>query len=325
VAPGLRPLARQPRDHNRTIGAAMSYPTGRFAARLSRPAALAVVAGCYVLAGIGAAVAAYPLRHLHPITVTLVADLVATAVVFALSMVLANSSLYDPYWSVAPPVVAIAWVAPASDAVRVRQVIVVALVVLWAVRLTANWAVGWHGFRQEDWRYVELREQTSGRLPWWSVSLGGIQLMPTLVVFAGMLSLWPALAAGRRGLNWLDGIALVVTAGSIAVEAVADLQLRRFAADPANRGRTVDSGLWRWSRHPNYLGEIGFWWGLWLFGLAARPSWWWTVIGPVVMVVLFEAASIPLMEQRSLRRRPDYAELMRRVPRLLPLPKRRYG
>jgi steroid 5-alpha reductase family enzyme len=94
--------------------------------------------------------------------------------------------------------------------------------------------------------------------------------------------------------------------------------MRAFARDPASRGRTIDTGLWAWSRHPNYLGEIGTWCGLYLFGLAADPSWWWTVAGPLVMVLLFETASIPMMEKRSLRRRPEFADYQRRVPRLVP-------
>ena len=165
--------------------------------------------------------------------------------------------------------------------------------------------------------------QTAGRLPWWLVNLAGIQLMPTLVVFLGLLPAWPAVAAGTRPLNAIDIVATVVTASAIAVEALADRQLHRFTAAPANRGRIADHGLWRWSRHPNYLGEIGFWWGIWLFGLAAAPNWWWTVIGPLVMVALFVFVSVPLMDRRSLERRPDYAEHMRRVPALLPWPVRR--
>jgi steroid 5-alpha reductase family enzyme len=85
----------------------------------------------------------------------------------------------------------------------------------------------------------------------------------------------------------------------------------------------MDRGLWRYSRHPNYLGEVGFWCGMWLFGLAAAPAaWWWTAAGPVVMVVLFAAVSVPLMDRRSLQRRPAYADWMRRVPPLLPWPGR---
>lgn len=297
----------------------MAYPTGRRLATVSRTGALAVVAGCYLAAGVAALLAVRLLSGSHPIAITLAADLVATGVVFAGSMLLANSSLYDPYWSVVPPVVAGAWAAVASGGPPVRRAVVIVLVAAWGVRLTGNWVRSWSGLGHEDWRYVQLREQTAGRLPWWLVSLGGIQLMPTLVVFAGMLSLWPALT-GSRPVGLLDLAALAVTAGAITVETVADLQLHRFTGDVANRGKVADRGLWAYCRHPNYLGEIGFWWGLWLFGLAGDPSWWWTVAGPLIILLLFTTASIPLMDRRLLQRRPGYADYRRRVP-LIPWPR----
>ena len=284
----------------------------------ARKAAFAVVIGVYAAAGL-VALAVAQIR-LHPLTVTLLADLAATLVVFAASTIAGNASLYDPHWSVAPPVIVIAW-AFAGHSAGARQAAVVVLVLAWAVRLTANWARSWRGLRHEDWRYVELRGQTAGRLPWWFVNLFGIQLMPTLVVFVGLLSAWPAVAAGTRPLNVLDVLATVVTASAVAVEALADRQLHRFAADPANRERVADVGLWRWSRHPNYVGEIGLWCGLWLFGLASAPSWWWTLVGPLTMIALFVFVSVPLMDRRSLARRPGYAEYMRRVAPLLPWPR----
>jgi steroid 5-alpha reductase family enzyme len=300
-----------------------SYPTGRSLVRLSKPAALGLVAACYGVAAIAAAITVAVWRDHDPITVALLADLVATVVIFALSMAVANSSLYDAYWSVVPPVVTIGWAlaAPAGlpGGARARQFLVILLVAIWAVRLTLNWAVGWTGFDHEDWRYVRLREGLPRRLLWPLVSFAGVQLMPTCVVFLGMLSLWPALGAPRHGFGILDVIAAIVTASAILLEAKADLQLHAFTRDPANRGRPMDRGLWGYSRHPNYLGEITFWWGLWLFGLAADPSWWWTVVGPLAMVGLFESASIPMMETRSLERRPDYAGYQARVARLLPL------
>jgi steroid 5-alpha reductase family enzyme len=302
---------------------ASAYPTGRSLTRLSKSGALALVAGCYALAGIAAALTVIVWRHHHPIAVALVADVVATVVIFVLSMIVANSSLYDAYWSVIPPVVAIAYaiVAPSglSSGAQVRQVLVIVLVALWAIRLTANWGIGWSGLDHEDWRYVGLREGLPRGVPWWLVSFTGIQLMPTLVVFAGMLSLWPALGAPRNGFGVLDVVATIVTAAAIALETQADRQLHAFTRDPAHRGQPMERGLWGWSRHPNYLGEITFWWGLWLFGLAADPSWWWTVVSPVLMVLLFEAASIPMMEKRSLERRPAYADYQARVAKLLPL------
>jgi steroid 5-alpha reductase family enzyme len=164
---------------------------------------------------------------------------------------------------------------------------------------------------------VRIREDTTGRLPWWLVSFTGIQLVPTLFVFLGLLSAWPAIIGGRP-FGVLDILAVIIMVIAILLETVADLQLRGFAADPANRGKTIDVGLWRRSRHPNYLGEITLWWGLWLFGLAAAPNWWWTIIGPLGMVGLFLGVSIPLMERRSVERRGDYAKYQRDVPVLMP-------
>ena len=141
--------------------------------------------------------------------------------------------------------------------------------------------------------------------------------MPTLVVFGGLVAAWPAIAGTRR-FGVLDVLAAVVTVAATGVEAVADAQLKRFAADPAHRHEVADTGLWRRVRHPNYTGEIGFWWGLWLFALAGDPGWWPTVVGPVVMVLLFVFVSVPLMDARSHARRPGYAGYRARVPALLP-------
>ncbi len=299
-----------------TIGRS-EYRVGRGLATTSRSLGFAVVVVAYLVAGLAAwgVVAALPDRH--PLLVAFWADLVATVVVFGVAMAVGNSSLYDAYWSVAPPVIAVAWVVWSGE-FSARQAAVIVLMLVWAVRLTANWAVSWRGLSHEDWRYVQIRGGLPRGVPWWLVSLTGIQMMPTLVVFLGLLAVWPATTETGRPFGLLDALAVVVTAVAIAVEALSDRQLHRFAGDPANRGRIIDRGLWRWSRHPNYLGEIGFWWGMWLFGLAAAPGWWWTVVGPVGMVLLFTFVSVPMMDRRSLERRPAYAEHMRRVPAIFP-------
>lgn len=286
---------------------------------LGKAAGLGIVAAIYVVAAVVGWGVVELFSARHPIESFFYADVAATIVVFAGSMWLRNSSVYDPYWSVAPPLIAGGWLLAADGSGSgVRQAVVLVLLTLWAVRLTTNWATGWRGLEHEDWRYVQIREQTRGRLPWWLVTFTGIHLMPTLVVFLALIPAWPALH-GYQGMGLIDLLAIAVLLGSILLEAVADLQLRGFAARPENAGKTVDIGLWRWSRHPNYLGEIGVWWGLWLFGLAADPSWWWTVIGPLAMVALFAGVSIPLMERRNLARRLDYVSYQRAVPMLVPL------
>lgn len=277
---------------------------------------LAAVTGAYALAGL-AAWATVALVDAAPLARTLIADVVATVVIWALSEIVRNASLYDPYWSVAPPVIVVAWAA-SEHGDAARAVLVCGLVAAWGVRLTLNWATGWGGLGHEDWRYRKLRADTRGRLPFWIVNLGGIQLMPTLLVFAGMLAVWPAVTADAHALGPLDVLAALVTIAAIATEATADLQLRAFVRDPAHRGAIADHGLWARCRHPNYLGQIGFWWGLWLFALAADASWWWTVVGPLAMVMLFVTVSVPLMDARSLERRPGYAEHMAAVPALIP-------
>jgi len=249
------------------------------------------------------------------------ADIVATLVIFGFSLRYRNSSFYDPYWSVIPPLLAVYWYAihPAADPLRAG--LVIALVWLWAIRLTTNWSVYWGGLQHEDWRYPLVRAR-AGRAALWA-DLFGIHLFPTLQVFLGCLPVYAVMSRGSAPLGWLDGLAAAVTLGAIAIETIADLQLHAFIARRQG-GQFIRSGLWGWSRHPNYLGELGFWWGLMLFGLAAAPQqWWWILPGALAMTAMFCFASIPLMDQRSVARRPEYAEHMRRVPALLPRPPRR--
>jgi steroid 5-alpha reductase family enzyme len=256
----------------------------------------------------------------HGLGLILLADVVATLVVFAFSIRLRNGSVYDPYWSVVPPAIALYWLVVATDAVPARQLLVTTLVFAWGIRLTWNWARGWPGLHHEDWRYVDLYEKAP--LPPWATSLLGIHLFPTVQVWLGCLALAPALGWGERPLGLLDAIAVLVTGGAILLETVADEQMRAFARTKAP-GEIMAQGLWAHSRHPNYLGELGFWAGLALFGLAAAPTWWWSLLGPVAMLVMFLTASIPMLDTRSIERRPGYAEHMRRIPALLPWSRRR--
>lgn len=289
---------------------------GRF-----RSAAWLLVAYAVALAAAAATVALLPGRS--PLLVAFVADVVATLVVFAFSFALGNSSVYDPYWSVAPIPIVLYWAtAPgASFASGARQAAVLLLVLAWGLRLTANQMARWHGLGEEDWRYVDIREK-AGKL-YWPASLAGLHLMPTLWVFLGLLPAYPALALPGRAPGALDVVAAVVTGAAIAVEAVADLQLRRFMATRRDREAVLDVGLWSLSRHPNYFGEVLFWWGVWLFGVAASPAWAWTVVGPLSITALFVFISIPMMDRRMLARHPSWEGHMRSTSALVPWPRRR--
>jgi steroid 5-alpha reductase family enzyme len=278
---------------------------------------LVIVALAYALALVVALAVGWALRDRHPILVAAAADLVATLMVFCFSVGCNNSSLYDPYWSVIPLPVAIYWASVGEPGLW--QLLLLALVALWGARLTGNWAARWRGMRDEDFRYQEIRGRT-GRL-YWPASLFSIHILPTIWVFLGLLPLYPALVRPSP-MTALAIAAFMVTAAAIAIETIADQQLRAFLRARRDPEAVLDKGLWAYCRHPNYLGEVLFWWGLYLFGLAAEPAWAWSVVGPLSITLLFVFISVPWMDRRLLLRHPAWAQSMKSLPALLPWPRR---
>jgi steroid 5-alpha reductase family enzyme len=287
--------------------------------RASRSRSFAICTAAYLVAFGVAWATALTVPTDDPVWIAFWADIAATLAIFGFSVVYDNSSFYDAYWSVAPIPIAFYWAFhPAGlEGPWLREALVLGLVSAWGVRLTWNWARGWTGLDHEDWRYVDKREQT-GRF-YWAVSFAGLHMMPTLLVFAGCLALVPAVMTGTRPLGPLDAAAAGVTGFAIWLEATADAQLRRFRLSGPPPEKILDTGLWARCRHPNYLGEILFWWGLYGFALAAAPqTWMWTGIGALSITLLFRFASLKLIDDRMLARRPEYKARMESVPALLP-------
>jgi steroid 5-alpha reductase family enzyme len=313
----------------------------------SRAGAFALVTLAYLAAVAAAVAVGWLFRDEHPLVAAALADLVGTLVVFAFSAAFDNTSFYDPYWSVAPVPLALFYLvvpaltcaASAGDAgacapealeaaadlpsvadATVRAIVGGGIVTLYAARLTFNWARGWRGLGHEDWRYAELRAKTGAG--YWAVSLGALHLMPTVMVFGGCLSLYVTGALASRPFGPLDVAAAAVALLAIGIEALADEQLRAFVRARPPAEAVLDRGLWAVSRHPNYFGEVLFWWGLYLMALAAAPEAWWAVVGPLAITLLFVGVSIPLIERRMLARRPSFAERQKRVSMLVPWPPR---
>lgn len=255
----------------------------------------------------------------NPLINALIADVIATSIIFLFSAYFKNSSFYDAYWSVIPPFLLVYWLSQSSiDVPFVRAMLVSALVLYWSTRLTLNWAYHWQGIQHEDWRYVQIKNDHPNQAL--ALDFFGIHLFPTMQVFLGMLPIYALFCLGSAPLNMLDYIAAIVTFSAITIQMIADLQLDKFNATK-KPGDVLQTGLWAWSRHPNYFGELGFWFGLYLFGLAAAPSsWFWMGLGFVSMASMFIFVSIPLMEKRSLEKRPDYQNTIDRISMLIPLP-----
>jgi steroid 5-alpha reductase family enzyme len=247
-----------------------------------------------------------------------IADVVATVLVFGVSVMFNNSSVYDAYWSVAPPIIVIYLMKLFPDGNEIRQFVLLAMVLFWSIRLTVNWWRGWNGMKHQDWRYTSIAEKT-GKM-YWPVSFLGIHFMPTVFVFLGCLPLWYALSSSEP-FGVVDVVAALVTFSAIMIEWIADEQLIKFRKISSGKN-FMQSGLWAVSRHPNYLGEISFWGGVFLFAVAAtgliHSNGLWTIIGFISMIILFKFISIPLMEKRNIARKPGYQEYIKKVPVLFP-------
>jgi steroid 5-alpha reductase family enzyme len=264
-------------------------------------------------------IAVFVVRAIAPRSILLavaLADLVAVVVVFAASVLADNSSIYDPFWSLQPAAIAGYYLWSSSPHGGSRRMLVAVLVFLYALRLTSNFYRDWSGLSKEDFRYVDFRLRF-GRL-YWPVSFIGVHFFPTAMVYLGCLPLYAIMREGGAALNWLDIVGTLLTLSAVALAFIADEQLRVFRRDPANQGRVIGGGLWRHSRHPNYLGEVGTWWGLYVFALAAGLRWWWTGVGALGITIMFVLVSVPLMERRERATRSGYREYVAETPMLLP-------
>ena len=273
--------------------------------------------GVAYAAALAAALACIVAMSAHPLLEAAVADLVATLVVFGFSLALRNSSLYDPYWSVAPPLLGLYWWLEAGRVDDPLGWLVLALVLAWGVRLTANWAYGWRGLSEEDWRYRDLQARTG--VWYWPVSLLGLHLMPTVMVFAGCVPLFYVLSSdGGAGLGVWAWAGLVIGVAALALESRADIEQHRFRAEREHPQAVLSTGVWSWCRHPNYLGEIGFWVALGVVAWSQGASWFMGGVGILVMFGLFGVVSIPMIE-RKLSARPGYASYRQSTRMLLPV------
>lgn len=288
----------------------------------AKPRALLIVLLVYVISLAIALLFMYRIDFESLLIEGLTGDIIATFMVFAFSMLFDNSSMYDPYWSMVPPVLAVYWFLAAGAAVTGPVILLMLVLFYWGTRLTLNWCRGWEGMGHEDWRYDNFRKQF-GKF-YWLVSLSGIHFFPTAIVFICMVPVYFAVVDSNGTLNVFHILGFLVAFAGTTLELVADEQMKTFKKDPENKNRLIDSGLWKYSRHPNYVGEVMFWFGLWFFCLGAGLAYLWTLVFPVLMLIMFLFISIPMMERKILRTRPAYRGYQEQVPAFLPLPGRWY-
>ena len=242
----------------------------------------------------------------------LVWHITATIIIFLFSKIHNNSSIYDPFWHVAPiPIVF--YIASDSSLSSFHQSLVLSAFLFWALRLTYNWFLNWTNLDHEDFRYIDLKN--NNKLLAFVSDLFGIHLIPTLIVNASLYPIFIALTSDN--LNNLVYVGFILIILAVVVQYIADSQMRDFRKDQNNLGKTMKYGLWKYSRHPNYLGEVSFWFGLYIFALASGSTSIWLLACPMVMLALFVFISCPMMDNRSLKKRSDYKEYMDKTPQLI--------
>ena len=282
------------------------------ALKQNRGASFVVVTAVYILAAVAGVITYRALAYSWWINL-LIADAVATVATFIFSLIFRNASVYDPYWSVQPPVILVAF-ALGKDLTAFGIFLLIA-VSFWAIRLTANWAYTFANLYHQDWRYTMLKEKTGVFYP--VINFVGIHMVPTLVVYGCIL---PSVYAVREGLSANLGsvLFLCLSLGAAAMQGTADIQMHRFRK---NRDSAfIRRGLWKYSRHPNYLGEILMWWGVGLAVVCAAPNMWYLAAGALANTVLFLTVSIPMADGRQ-SRKEGFAEYKKQTRMLLPIKK----
>lgn len=245
----------------------------------------------------------------------LIADIVATVVIFIFGSIVRNSSVYDPYWSAIPPIIALNWLMSA-DEITIRSIVMLVLITLWSIQLTRTWALRWRGMKDEDWRYIYYRKKAGILYP--LVDFFGIQLFPTLLVFAGTVPFY-FVTRFNTELNGIDILAGLVMLTAISIEFMSDIQLRSFLKTRTNNDRFRE-GLWAKTRHPNYFGEMTMWWGTALFGMAiGNVVGWWIAIGAMAINLLFVFISVPLMDERGKEKNESYQQYINETNAVIPL------
>jgi steroid 5-alpha reductase family enzyme len=194
------------------------------------------------------------------------------------------------------------------------------LVTIWGLRLTThiltrNWGKG------EDFRYRKWRAENGSR--WWWKSYFQVFLLQGLLLWVISAPLLVAQYSGAPDrLTVIDAVGVVLWAVGFFFESVGDMQLARFRADPGNKGKVLDTGVWRYTRHPNYFGDSAQWWGFWLIG--ASVGGWWTVFSPILMTLLLLRVSGVALLEKTLETRPGYKEYIEGTSAFVPwFPKRK--
>ena len=246
----------------------------------------------------------------------LISDTISTFFVFIFSSILSNSSVYDAYWSVQPIVILYFYMLYYKNTNEIFLLFLSTL--FWGIRLTLNWVYTFTNLTIQDWRYSKIKNKTGIFYP--IVNFVGIHYFPTLIVYFCVLpSVYLVFYQNENKLNLFSIIFLIGSFFSTILEAEADREMHVFKKKKDNNN-FIRIGLWKYSRHPNYLGEILFWWFIGLYCISIIKDYYFILIGAFLNTMLFIFISIPLADNHQ-RRKNGFEQYYKETRMLLPLKK----
>lgn len=252
-----------------------------------------------------------PFANLFIVTGTAVLALMIA--VWMISLIVGDASIVDIFWGIGFILVTLITFHLSQGYLPRKQLIAV-LVIIWGLRLALH--IGFRNWgNPEDFRYAQWRRDNGPR--WWWLSLFQVFLLQGILMWIISAPLITVQTSNLSAtLTPLDLLGASFWTLGLMVESMADLQLTRFKADPANTGRLLTHGFWRYSRHPNYFGEAVVWWGFYIIALATGS--WWTIFSPIIMSYLLINVSGVAMLERTMKLKPGYAEYMRKTSAFIP-------
>lgn len=234
---------------------------------------------------------------------------------WGLSVYLKNVSIVDLFWGFGFVVIDTFYLFSSGE-ITTRKLVFWILVTLWGMRL--SFYLAWRNIgKPEDFRYQEFRKKYGPERYWWFSFFQTFLLQGVLMMLISTPLLGVNSSFEGEGLNLLDCLAIVIWIIGFTFEAGGDFQLARFKNEPNNKGKVLNTGFWKYTRHPNYFGDSAVWWSYALFSIAAGS--YWLSIGSVLMTLLIiKVSGVALLEKSLTNTKPQYQEYIRKTSSFLP-------
>lgn len=241
--------------------------------------------------------------------------LVLLILLWVVSVFIKNVSIVDLFWGFGFVVINAFYVFSSTE-ISDRQMLLLVLVSLWGLRL--SFYLGWRNIgKAEDFRYQEFRKKYGPERYWWFSFFQTFLLQGVLMMLISTPLLGANFGEQNSGLQWLDYAGILVWIIGFTFEAGGDIQLARFKSNPQNKGKVLNTGFWKYTRHPNYFGDSAVWWSYALFSIAAGS--YWLSLGSVLMTLLIiKVSGVALLEKSLTSTKPQYSEYIRKTNAFIP-------